>query len=119
MEVIFSATTSHPNIEATIKDFIRTINSELAACNKFRKFCSSKWQNQPLPREIDTHNLTSDNYQSDDYHFSLSQDKILTLLTGDGLFLITLLGQNSETVYHQIVKKIYYDEISHYLKPFN
>lgn len=86
VEAIFSATTDHPNIEAAIKDFIGTINSELLACNKLRRFCSVKWQNQPLPQEIDTLNLISDNYQSGDYHFSLSQEKILTLLTGDGLY---------------------------------
>ncbi|WP_312746692.1 HD domain-containing protein [Sphingobacterium multivorum] len=86
VEAIFSATTPHPNIEVAIKEFIRTINSELTACNKLRKYCSEKWQKQPLPQEVDKYNLTSDNYQSGDYHFSLSQDKILTLLTGDGLY---------------------------------
>lgn len=86
LKVLFSATTPHPNIEVAIRSFIQTINSELAACKKLQKFCSEKWKDHVLPEEINIENLASDNYQSGNYHFSLSEDKILTLLTGDGLY---------------------------------
>lgn len=86
VKTVFSATTPHPNIEIAIKSFIGTITSELASCYKLQKFCSTKWHEHPLPQEIDIQNLTAENYQSGDYHFSLSEDKILDLLTGDGLY---------------------------------
>lgn len=86
LKVLFSATTPHPNIELAIRSFIQTINSELFACRRLQKFVSEKWKSHILPDEINIENLTSDNYQSGNYHFSLSEDKILTLLTGDGLY---------------------------------
>lgn len=86
LKAVFSATTPHPNIEVAMRSFIATINSELASCHKLQRFCSSKWIDHPLPEEVDVQNLTAENYQSGDYHFSLSEDKILDLLTGDGLY---------------------------------
>lgn len=86
LKLMFSATTQHPNIEIAIRNFIQTINFELASCQKLQKFCSPKWQGYVLPSEVNVDNLTSENYQSGHYHFSLSQDKILTLLAGDGLY---------------------------------
>lgn len=86
LKLIFSATTEHPNIEVAIRNFIQTINFELASCQKLQKFCSRKWQEHVLPSDVNVDNLTSENYQSGNFHFSLSQDKILTLLTGDGLY---------------------------------
>lgn len=86
VKAVFSATTPHPNIEVAIRTFIRSINAELVACNKLQQFCSSRWKEHPLPKEVDIQNLTAENYQSGDYHFSLSEDKILNLLTGEGLY---------------------------------
>ncbi|WP_313187168.1 HD domain-containing protein [Sphingobacterium siyangense] len=86
LRAIFSATPKHPNIEVAIKNFIRYIDYELNACIKLQKFCSKRWQNVPLPLEIDTKNLAPENYQSGDYHFSLAEEKILDLLTGEGLY---------------------------------
>lgn len=86
VKLLFSASTPHPNIEVAIRNFIQIINFELASCQKLQKFCSIKWRSHILPDEVDVKNLSSDNYQSGNYHFSLSEDKILTLLTGDGLY---------------------------------
>lgn len=69
-----------------IRTFIKSIDSELTACHKLQQFCSNRWRDNPLPVEVDIQNLTAENYQSGDYHFSLSEDKILNLLTGDGLY---------------------------------
>lgn len=113
-KVIFSATSKHPNIEESIKTFINYIDNELSACHKLQQFSSKKWHNTPLPLEIDTKNLAAENYQSGDYHFSLSEDKILNLLTGDGLydndfiFIRELLQNSIDTSRHrEFIEKQY------------
>jgi hypothetical protein len=85
-EVLFIATPTHPSIEVAIRSYIKLIDKELSDCTKLQRHCSEKWQHHLLPDVINMENLTPKNYQSGDYHFSLSQEKILTLLTGDGLY---------------------------------
>ncbi len=82
----FSSSPPHPYIEVGIRKYIKNVNNELDACNWLLKFTSDRWKSFTLPDKVDTRNILSKNYKSGNYHFSLSEDKILNLLTGDNLY---------------------------------
>ncbi|GAA4295275.1 HD domain-containing protein [Nibribacter koreensis] len=82
----YKAAPTHPKIEVGIRNFLKLIYQELQSCSDLLRFCSPKWQDFKLPLEIDETGIRSVNYKSGNYHFSLSEDKILNLLTGEGLY---------------------------------
>jgi hypothetical protein len=105
--VLFMAAPPHPYIEQGIRDFIDLIDLELGASEKVSKLCSEKWLHFPFPVEVDRSAIQSINYLSGKYRFFLSEDKILTLLTGDDLysddfvFVRELLQNAIDTVRHR------------------
>jgi hypothetical protein len=86
LTIYFKASPSHPNVEIGIRRFISLIESELYSCAKLLPYCSKRWRDFKLPTEINTYNIKSENYKSGNYHFNLSEDKVLNLLTGEGLY---------------------------------
>ncbi|PTS89593.1 hypothetical protein DBR27_22570, partial [Flavobacterium sp. HMWF030] len=86
VNVLFKAAPDHPAVEIEIRNFLNIIELELEACNGLKKFCSKRWRKLKLPTSINKEGIVSGNFRSGKYHFSLSQEKILTLLTGEGLY---------------------------------
>ncbi|MEF9477347.1 hypothetical protein OWR28_06080 [Chryseobacterium sp. 1B4] len=81
--------------------------------SKTSKTLFKKWKEHIFPDAIDIENLTSENYQSGNYHFSLSEEKILNLLTGDEfynddfIFIRELLQNAIDTSRHrEFVEKV-------------
>jgi len=86
VQLLIIAAPPHPKVEVGIRNFIKVINEELIGCSKLLKFCSPRWNNFKLPNEVDTSGIKSKDYKSGNFRFSLSEDKILDLLTGEGLY---------------------------------
>ncbi|KFF11468.1 HD domain-containing protein [Flavobacterium hydatis] len=111
LTVLFKAAPKHPSVEIEIRNFLDIIEMELADCNELKRFCSKKWNEFKLPSSINRACILSTNFRSGKYHFSLSQDKILTLLTGEGLyndryiFLRELLQNSIDTSRHREFKE--------------
>jgi hypothetical protein len=111
LTVLFKAAPKHPSVEIEIRNFLDIIEMELADCNELKRFCSKKWNEFKLPSSINRAGIVSTNFRSGKYHFSLSQDKILTLLTGEGLyndryiFLRELLQNSIDTSRHREFKE--------------
>ena len=82
----FTAAPTHPEIEMGIRKFVNIIKLEMASCKTLLRFCSEQWRDLYLPGDINTDNINSQNYTSGRYHFSLSENKVLDLLTGEGLY---------------------------------
>jgi hypothetical protein len=105
--LFFSAAPRHPFVEQGIRSFLDLIDFELAAAAKVSGLCSDRWQRFPFPEKIDRRGIKSDNYLSGKFRFSLSEDKILELLTGDNLynddfvFIRELLQNAIDTVRHR------------------
>lgn len=110
----FVAAPTHPYVEQAIRNFLDLIDLELAAAVKVSRYCTNKWQNFPFPEQVDRTNIVSVNYLTGKYRFSLSEDKILDLLTGDDLygndfvFIRELLQNSIDTVRHRtFIEKIH------------
>lgn len=86
VKLIFIAVPEQPKVEISIRNFIKVIDAELHACDRLLKFCSPKWQNLQLPGEINVEGIKSKNYRSGNYHFSLSESNVMTLLSGEGIY---------------------------------
>jgi len=105
--VLFLAAPSHPKVEISIRNFLKVIEAELYACSLLLKYCSARWQSLELPGEINKENIKGRNYKSGSYQFSLSEDNVMTLLTGEGLyndryiFLRELLQNAMDTSRHR------------------
>lgn len=84
--LIFIAIPEQPKVEISIRSFIKVIDTELNACARLLKFCSPKWQSLELPGEINVDGIKSKNYRSGNYHFSLSESNVMTLLSGEGIY---------------------------------
>lgn len=111
--LLFTASPPHPFVEQGIRKFLDLIDLELGATEKVLRLCSKKWKEFPFPENIDRSNIVSNNYLSGKYRFSLSEDKILDLLTGEDLYgndfiFIRELIQNAiDTVRHRtFIEKI-------------
>lgn len=103
----FLAAPPHPYIEQGIRNFLDLVDYELTAVWKVSGLCSERWHQFPFPEKIDRTGIASDNYVSGKFRFSLSEDKILDLLTGDNLynddfvFIRELLQNAIDTVRHR------------------
>lgn len=86
VELLYSAAPTHPNIETGIRKYLSLIEKEFNECAKALSFASQKWKEIQLPKYINVDNIKSVNYKSGNYHFSLSEEKLLTLLTGKGFY---------------------------------
>jgi hypothetical protein len=111
--ILFVAAPPHPYIEQGIRNFLDLVDLELGAAAKVTRYCADKWQNFPFPERVDRTGIVSNNYLSGKYQFSLSEDKILDLLTGDDLygndfvFIRELLQNAIDTVRHRtFIEKI-------------
>jgi hypothetical protein len=106
-ELPFLASPQNPMVEQAIRKFLDIIDVELKSVNVTLPYCCSKWQGVQFPLLIDRSNLMSHNYISGDFRFSLSEDKILDLLTGEDLygdsfiFVRELLQNAIDTVRHR------------------
>jgi len=85
-KLLFIAVPEQPKVEIGIRNFIKVIDSELNACARLLKFCSGRWQSLELPGEINVDGIKSKNYRSGNYHFSLSEANVMTLLSGEGIY---------------------------------
>lgn len=103
----FVAAPPHPYVEQGIRNFLDLIDLELGAAVKVSSHCTNKWKSFPFPERVDRSSIVSINYLSGKYRFSLSEDKILDLLTGDDLygddfvFIRELLQNAIDTVRHR------------------
>jgi hypothetical protein len=109
----FIAKPTHPSIETGIRNVLDLIDLELAAAAKVSHLCSDRWHDFPFPNNINRDDIISVNYVSGKFRFSLSEDKILDLLTGDNLynddwvFIRELLQNAIDTVRHRtFIEKI-------------
>lgn len=82
----FIAVPEHPKVEVGIRDFLKIIENELNACAKLLHFCSPRWSGFELPEEINLEGIKSKNYRSGNYHFSLAENDVMKLLTGEGIY---------------------------------
>lgn len=82
----FIAVPEHPKVEVGIRKFLKIIETELNSCARLLRFCSEKWAHLELPDEINVEGIKSKNYRSGNYHFSLAEDDVMKLLTGDGIY---------------------------------
>lgn len=82
----FIAVPEHPKVEVGIRNFLKIIETELNSCAKLLRFCSERWAHLELPDEINVEGIKSKNYRSGNYHFSLAEDDVMKLLTGDGIY---------------------------------
>lgn len=111
LTALFKAAPEHPSVEIEIRNFLDIIEMELTGCNELKKLCAKRWRKLKLPSSINRENIISTNFRSGEYHFSLSQEKILTLLTGEGLyndryiFLRELLQNSIDTSRHREFKE--------------
>lgn len=80
------ATPDHPAVEYDVREFLDTIESELQKCAGLLKHCSRRWQDFPLPGEIDRGDIHSRGYKYGAYRFTLEQQRILELLMGENLY---------------------------------
>ena len=105
--ILFVAAPRHPYIEQGIRNFLDLVDLELGAAEKVSRYCADRWQNFPFPERIDRTGIISSDYLSGKYRFSLSEDKILDLLTGEDLygndfvFIRELLQNAIDTVRHR------------------
>jgi hypothetical protein len=111
--LLFIAIPPHPYIEQGILSFLNLIDSELAGALRVTGLCSDKWKLFPFPEKIDRSQIKSSNYLSGKFRFTLSEDKILDLLTGDDLygddfvFIREILQNAIDTVRHRVfIEKI-------------
>lgn len=106
--LLFIATPPHPYIEQGILSFLNLIDSELSGALRVTGLCSDKWKLFPFPEKIDRSQIKSSNYLSGKFRFTLSEDKILDLLTGDDLygddfvFIREILQNAIDTVRHRV-----------------
>ena len=105
--LLFKAVPPHPYIEQGIRTFLDLIDYELKAARVVSNLCSERWHKFPFPEKINREGIVTDTYLSGKYRFSLSEDKILDLLTGDNLyyddfvFIRELLQNAIDTVRHR------------------
>ncbi|SJZ84728.1 HD domain-containing protein [Sediminibacterium ginsengisoli] len=105
--LLFIANPPHPYIEQGIHNFLNLIDLELVGALKVSKLCDDRWKAFPFPERIERGQIKSENYLSGKYKFTLSEDKILDLLTGDNLysdnfvFIRELLQNAIDTVRHR------------------
>lgn len=86
VKLIFISVPEQPKVEISIRKFIKVIDVELSACDRLLKFCSPKWRSMELPGDINVEGIKSKNYRSGNYHFSLSESNVMTLLSGEGIY---------------------------------
>lgn len=82
----FIAVPEHPKVEVGIRDFLKIIENELNACARLLHFCSPRWSDFELPEEMNLEGIKSKNYRSGNYHFSLAENDVMKLLTGEGIY---------------------------------
>lgn len=106
--LFYLATPTHPYIEQGIRSFIDLIDAELTAAAGVVSLCGKRWASFNFPTHIDRSGIKSNNYVTGEYRFSLSEDKILDLLTGNDLygddyvFIRELLQNAIDTVRHRV-----------------
>ncbi|QEM12589.1 hypothetical protein [Mucilaginibacter rubeus] len=82
----FTAHPENPQVEVGIRNFLKLIEAELTSCSKLIGFCSDRWRHFELPNEINKDGIIAKNYRSGSYHFSLAEDDVMKLLTGEGIY---------------------------------
>lgn len=110
----FKAIPSNPEIEYSIREFIKVIENELEKSNQVFNFYCYKWRDTlKLPTEIDISGIKSQGYKFGDYKFSFDNEQILNLLTGDNIYsnkliFIRELLQNAidASMYREALEKI-------------
>ncbi|WP_342330782.1 hypothetical protein [Pedobacter sp. FW305-3-2-15-E-R2A2] len=115
----FIAVPEHPKVEVGIRSFLKIIETELNACARLLRFCSDEWVHFELPDEINLEGIKSKNYRSGNYHFSLAEDDVMKLLTGEGIynddfiFLRELLQNAIDTSRHREFRERLVDSTFH------
>lgn len=87
----FIACPRHPKIEIAIRDFLKVIEFEISGCVRLLRYCAPRWQTFQLPEDIDVSGIISDNYRSGNYHFSLAEDDVMNLLSGEKIYNETFI----------------------------
>lgn len=83
----FKANCSNPNIEHSIREFLRYIDDELANCEANRYAFYKDWQKSFLfPRSISRDGIVSQGYKSDKFSITMDQKRILDIFTGEKLY---------------------------------
>ncbi|MFC1713153.1 hypothetical protein ACFL6S_05765 [Candidatus Poribacteria bacterium] len=82
----FIAAPDDPAVEYDVRQFLDTIESELNKCQRMLSKCSDRWQSFSLPYKIDRTDIHSDGYKYGEYRFTLEQNQVLELFTGENLY---------------------------------
>ncbi len=110
----FKAVPSNPEIEFSIREFIKVIENEFEKSKLvFNSYCYEKWGNVlNLPIKIDVSGIKPQGYKFGDYKFSLDNNQVLNLLTGNDIYsnkliFIRELLQNSidASMYREALEK--------------
>ena len=81
----FVAGPDDPNVEHDIRQFLDAIETEIATCHRLLDQCSQRWQDLLLPARIDRQ-IVSKGYTFGEFRFTLDQQQILALFTGENLY---------------------------------
>lgn len=112
-KLIFSAGPKHPDVEFSIREFLKIIEAELYKCNSIKSSFSKRWQNINIPNEIDKDNIISNDYLFGDFELSLEKEKIFEIFIGENLyqsnstFIRELLQNAIDTTRHRVVYERY------------
>ena len=81
----YSATSTDPNLEHTINNFLSWIDDELLNCVRFRRLFSKRWQDFLFPSKI-KREIEPIGYVSGEFLLTMDHVKVLELLSGSDLY---------------------------------
>ncbi len=84
-QIPYVAKCKSAQIEQAIRRYLDMVDKELSDCEFVLRRYTGKWQNFVLPGKVER-NIISGDYISGQFHFTLDQDRILELFTGENLY---------------------------------
>jgi len=103
-------------IEHDIRSFLDIIDKELVNCKRLLSDHSGRWEKFSLPLSIGKKGIYGSNYQYGQYLFTLEQDQVIDLFTGENLysdktvFVRELLQNAIDAVLYREARAQYYRE---------
>jgi len=108
----FYAKCDNIEIEHDIRLFLDTIDHELAKCKMLLPICNDRWRSFTLPISIAREENYGSNYKYGQYLFTLEQDQVIELFTGENLYpdktvFVRELLQNAidATLYREVIQQ--------------
>lgn len=82
----YAAECSAPSIEHSIRSFLDWVDDELSNYRKMQNRFHERWNDFPLPYEVDRKEIECIGYESGDFKLTMDQEQILNLLMGENLY---------------------------------